>query len=252
MSKVHAAREREPEPKRSPARQALANAIIARDEAKHRVQEARDAVERSVELVTAAERKLQEANGAAKAGRDRLAEQIAASAKSGTGLPPGTLARELRIAECDAQDQFDAARKAQEISRAALSAVDATLASAERRLVEAADAVIATDPTVMLDEMESLQQRLMVLRITHRFLRRNHLYTDRETERRGEKLCHWEFPGPSEGIEHQSYDRHPKHVEWVNARAALLLDPDAPAAHRTGFPATAAHRRSRCGVHGVE
>ena len=215
---------------RSPARQALADAIAARDEAKQRVDEAGLAVARLSNLVSEAEASCMQANAVAKAQRDLYAERIAESAKSGSPLLTETATvRKARDDELSAQDALAAAQQAGGIAEAALGAAQAMLKQAEAGVMEAADDVIrAVDADAMLAEMEVVQNRLIALRLQHRYFRRSGLYMDKEAEKRGERLLHWEFPPPYGAVEWQTFDVHPRYRDWMESRIQLLHDPDAP------------------------
>lgn len=217
------------EPQRSPERQALADAIAERDLQQKRVADAQAAVERVEQLVRAAETKLTQASGAAKSAREQRSERIAEAARSNTPLPSGSGSRAAIQHELECADELEAAKRAAQISRQTCEAVRQSLTEAEVGIAHAAEDVLRSlDANAMLAEMEATQHRLVALRLMHRFYRKNNLYPDKETEKRGERLCDWEFAPRSGGVEFQEFDRHPRFLDWQIARAALLKSADAP------------------------
>ena len=214
---------------RSPARQALADALAARDAESARRDEAALAVERMSTLVAEAEAKCMQASAVAKTQRDQYAERIAESAKSGLPLLAETAAvRKARESELIAQDELSAAQQAEGMAQAALGAVQKRLTEAVAAIEQAADDVIReVDVGAMLAEMEAVQLRLMSLRLMHRYFRKHGLYPSKEIEKRIEKLHHWELPPPAGAAEFQSFDRHPRYADWENSRLALQQNADA-------------------------
>ena len=212
--------------KRSPAREALAKAITARDQAKLRVDEAGGAVERVSALVVAAEARLTAANNAARAARDRHAERIAAAAAANSAMPALGETRAAITEELEAKDALDAAQKAIRISRTALSAVSESWASAQKRVAAAADAVIKAEIEPIVSRAAALANELIVIRVGLRWLSSNNLLDLRPNVSLMVRV-YPEMPNVPGGVESgRDWLREPEGLKWGAMRAALLNDAD--------------------------
>ena len=109
---------------RSRERQALAEAIVARDEAACALERGRAAVARAERLVDDAQTKLTDAVAAVADAREHQARLVAEAVSAGSHATPASALRAARAAETDAADDVDATKNALAQLQASLAALE--------------------------------------------------------------------------------------------------------------------------------
>lgn len=218
-------------PVRSHERQALFDAIRARDAQLQAVKEAEQAAARVDALVRDAQAKLMQASTTAKAMREQHSERIALAAKTNTALPSGSASRAAIQHELEASDDLESTKKAAAISMAALEAVQKTLLEAEAKVAATADQVIRAEAH------EPLRRAILAKRAELSQLLAGAKFLEREGE-------FWTYADgtlnlfPTKPAKHamlsacavdfQDLSKLPTYLRWAAARQALRSDPDAP------------------------
>ena len=193
----------------SPARAALAEAIVARADAEARVEAARSAVERIEDQLFEARRRLDQVR--AQAG-DRASERVAALVAGGDAL----VVDRDRFAEKDAGDAVTACRAARDLCKAALADAESSLGFKERKVADAVGAVLATVAPRLIAEAEAARREFEAKVSVLRFLRSS--LSDGHRRRLDAATAYpTNFDSGS----------HPVLAKWQAAAAALARDADA-------------------------
>jgi hypothetical protein len=202
------------------ARVALAECILDRDAKAKATELAREAVERSNELVADAERHEEAVKSALSCARDGREARLREAIESGSVIEKPLPSSQARFALDDAAAELEIARKVLATSTASLGfALDAQQ-WAQRKVEAAAAPVLAGEIDRLIAEAVSLQAALDDKHATLLWLRgvlppvEQHL------------RLNFALPPPTPpGVKPRDY-RPP--AEWVAARGALLQDADAP------------------------
>jgi hypothetical protein len=211
--------------KRSPEREALAQAI-ADAAAAHRVAlKAHAAKERAQDMVAAAEAKLVQATAGIDKARDAQATTMAKVATSGGRMRADSTTRNARLKEADAQDELEAAK-------AALAQCEVPLAEHEydlqSQLSTAADAVIRSESASrVLKEAKVLQEKLITARVALRFLYAKNLLPEALMVEAKSVLWFREFATWPGNVEYHRWEEHEEHKRWAALYAELTKDADA-------------------------
>jgi hypothetical protein len=207
------------EPPRDELRIALAESILDRDAKAKATELAREAVERSNELVADAERHEDAVKIALTSAREGREARLREAVESGSVIEKPPPSSQARFALDDAAAELEIARKVLATSTASLAfAVDAQQ-WAQRKVEAAAAPVLAGEIDRLIVEAVSLQAALDDKHATLLWLR-GVLPPVEEYQRIGRALP----PPPPPGVKARDY-RPP--AEWVAAREALLVDADA-------------------------
>jgi hypothetical protein len=254
-SNLELAAEPPPRPQRSPLRQPLADAIVARGAAEQALEAARRAVVRGADVVAKAERQLEVAREGVAGARVSRARALA-DAAADAAMPAATnMTRAARVAEGEAEDEVEAARAALAGLKANVARAEAELRHSQNMVVAHADRVLrgAAAKGVMADAVD-LTVRLRRARLTLHLLMRPEMAGrviavgrqpdifgkagDREAEQvrsdgfGGEVEAaiqrHLEFGLGSIHEAERQWSLAPELAPWVEARIALMDDPDAP------------------------
>ncbi len=216
-------------PARSAEREALADAIRVHADAGQAADKARSAAERARGGLVAAQLKHGTAETALTTARERAIGDMTVPDGSGRTLD----LRELRRAAADARDDVDLCREA--LTRAEAGLVDPERAEryAREHLDEAANAVLAGEierVEAAVDEAHKAWTHSLI--VASRLAAAVSPFTASQTERNfrnsyGPRVLTW--PGPMNGA-HDAIEHAKARVvgPWEAARAALLVDPDAP------------------------
>ncbi len=214
--------------KRSPEREALAQAI-ADAAAAHRVaMKARDAKARAQDMVAAAEAKLVQATVGIDKARDAQAATMAKAATSGAKPRAANTTREARIKEADARDELEAAKAALASCEVPLVEHEYGLQQSLTFVTSAADAVIRSESASrVLKETKVLQEKLVAARVALQFLYANNLMPEALKAEAKSVLWFREFATWPGNVEYHRWDLHPEHLKWAALREALAEDADA-------------------------
>jgi chromosome segregation ATPase len=145
------------------AREELAAAIEARDEAAAEVETARAAVERISDQLYDAQRRLEEARAQAS---EKVSERVAALVAGGAVA----VAARDRFAERDAEDAVTACRAAKDLCKAAVAEAERSLMLKQLRVDSACKPVLAADIARVLAAAEGLKRKFDETRATLTFL----------------------------------------------------------------------------------
>jgi TATA-binding protein-associated factor Taf7 len=191
------------------ARAALAQAILARDEAAAEAETARAAVERIDDQLYEAQRRLEEVR--AHAG-EKASERIAALVAGGDAL----VVERDRFAERDAEDAVTACRAARDLCKAAIAEAEKVLMFAQIRVESAAKPILAAEADRLLVEAEALKAKFDDVRAVLLFLSSS-------------------LPAGSplllrldNALEAKPARNLPAPAEWRKAHEALMRDAGAP------------------------
>jgi hypothetical protein len=148
-------------PAASPARAALAEAIARRDEVAAEIAALRNSVEATTEIVQRTRTARDEAEAALQRAKQDAADHIVAQARGDAGPAPVSV-REARAAFEAAGDEVESAEAALAELKRQLDARQQFADLPERRVAEAAAAVLRESPEVaqLLSEVEALQAKL--------------------------------------------------------------------------------------------
>jgi hypothetical protein len=205
---------------RDGARVALAECILDRDAKAKATELAREAVERSNELVAEAERHAEAVKIALSNARDGREARLRQAIEGGTAIEKVPSTREQRFAELDAADELAAAKSVLTNCMASLTFAANDLQWAQRKVEAAAAPVLAGEIDRLIAEAVSHQAALDAKHATLLWLR-GVLPPDEQHLR-----LNFALPPPTPpGVKPRDY-RPP--AEWVAAREALLQDADAP------------------------
>jgi hypothetical protein len=175
---VHAIN-KQPPPARSPERQALAEANEARAKAARATEAGRQAVERAIELVTAAETRLALANTDVGRSKERHTADVAAAVAAGHAMPASAL-RAARTVQADAQDDRDAAAAALERLQTRLAELEVEEGAVELGREAAINAVLAVRGFQFVKDLAARRSETLELLARLLFIH------DRAGQRRGD------------------------------------------------------------------
>lgn len=226
---------------RSPERESLAAAIAEAAEYRATADATRAGVARARAMIADATARLDAANADAAKAREAHAERAITAASTGAPMVPDGSLRDARQRAGDATDDLEAAQ-------AALAAVEASLEDEEyrerksiERVGEAADLVLQAVPIEgMLEEAarvqrEVIEKRTVLLMLTAQYRQwksdgsHQRLYASNDellVARISKFLGVGESLLPSTGNS-PIYGESPAAQQWLQAREALLTDPDA-------------------------
>jgi hypothetical protein len=205
---------------RDSARIALGECILDRDAKAKATELAREAVERSNELVADAERHEEAVKIALTNARDGREARLRQAIEGGAAIEKVPSTREQRFAELDAADELAAAKSVLTNCAASLTFAANDLQWAHRKVEAAAAPVLAGEIDRLIAEAESLQAALDGKHATLLWLR--HVLPPVEQHQR----INFALPPPTPpGVKARDY-RAP--ADWVAAREQLLVDASAP------------------------
>jgi hypothetical protein len=205
---------------RDSARIALGECILDRDAKAKATELAREAVERSNELVADAERHEEAVKIALSSARDGREARLREAVESGSVIEKPPPSSQARFALDDAAAELEIARRVLATSTASLAfAVDAQQ-WAQRKVEATAAPVLAGEIDRLIVEAVSLQAALDAKHATLLWLRA--VLPPVEQHLR----LNFALPPPTPpGVRARDYPPPP---EWIAAREALLQDADAP------------------------
>jgi hypothetical protein len=210
------------EVQRDSARVALGECIFDRDAKAKATALAREAVERSKELVADAEQHAEAVKIALSSARDGREARLREAIEGGAVIENPASTSQARFALDDAEDELEIARKVMATSAASLGfAIDA-LQWAQRKVEAAVTPVLTAEIGRLLDEATKLREQFDAKCATLIWLRNTCLAPGGEQRQRINSILP---PPPGPGVVGPDY-RPP--VEWVAAREALLQRADAP------------------------
>jgi hypothetical protein len=202
-------------------------AIADADAARRAAMKARDAKERTIAMIAAAEAKLSQATKAIEKARDAQAAHIAKAATSGVTPRTDTGTREARIREADARDTLDAAKAALATCEQTLAEFEGQQRRTEEPVARAADDVIRVEAASrVLKEAKVLQDKLIVARVALRYLHSNNLMPEPLMQEAKTILWFRDFATWYGNVEYIDWNRHDEHLRWTALRAELMKDAD--------------------------
>jgi len=224
---------------RSPARQALHDAIEKAAACERSLLQARAAIDAAGKRVQEAQASLEAAEQLVERARADSAARLAEAVTAGTTHVPDNSVKKARQAQYDSEDALDVERQALAQLEQNLVQIETELAPLKQAIERAADAVIVDEvpPAAFIEELKALEQQVIDKRLTLRFL-------GQHVAKSG-----WSNTGPDDVainkffLDHapmltfpdknfqphtKDWDRHPTTQAWCAARAALLVDADAP------------------------
>jgi hypothetical protein len=217
---------------RSPAREALAEAIAEVARFKGDVAIAEDAARRAKRLRWDCEAKLEDLTKEPERrahGRNFIASLAAGAPADAAVLEPGP-AREdaAKVVE----REIETWRKTETACEQAAKDARSSLGFAETRLDGFADEVMRRESTTaaqLIDEVEKLQAWLIEKRVALRFFERRGLISDDVLAKRVKAVLSFSWFPMAGGLgEFGRFNEHEIHLRWVAVREALKADADAP------------------------
>jgi hypothetical protein len=185
----------------------------------------RAAIERSGELVSAAERKLTDANAGLDRARETDARAAAKVAAGGTPVRASAMAK-ARARVTEMQDAVDAAKGAAALATKKQTDLDRAAALAQRAVEIAADTVLKTSvPVGLVEEAAKMQAEFVHRRIILRELAGAGLL-DQPVKDAVLALLRQELPGAPDAVQFQDWRQHPAAQQWEAMRSALRADAD--------------------------
>ena len=222
-------------PLRSPERQALADAIAAARPATDAVRRARDVLDRAKELVAKARERSDASIAAAAEARQARLDKIRASMAAGEMPPDDRSHRDLVSQAADDREALEVAREVVASAETDLSDAEIEGTRAQRRVEEAADAVLVQAIAGFADEAEQLEAQL-VDRARTLFALMSHVpQMERSTRSDTANPLYWRASQiVARATQLRGADGNGVTIEgsrlgpWQAARDALCADPDAP------------------------
>jgi hypothetical protein len=205
---------------RDPQREHLAACIADRDERSRAVDQAKASAARATLMVEGAEARHAIAKAQLASWRnDAMARALAATTDA--ALAPPTSARESRLEAQDAEDTLSAAQAASAACTARLSDAEADLGHSDRVVAGAADRCLVVDAADrLIAETEDLRAQLNARYAVLLWLET--LAPIGSLER--QKIAAATPGPPPPGVAAPAY---PPPADWIAARSALMVDPDA-------------------------
>jgi hypothetical protein len=212
------------EVQRDSVRVALSECILDRDAKAKATLLAREAVERSNELVAEAERHAEAVKIALSNARDGREARLREAVEGGAVIDKPASTREQRFAELDAADELEIARKVMATSTATLAfAIDAQQ-WAERKVEAAVAPVLGSAADRLIVEADTMKKQLDSRYALLAWIERLLPPGDAVRQRVGLALP----PGPPPGVAGVHYRSLPAPPEWLASLDRLMQDADAP------------------------
>ncbi len=216
--------------KRSPEREALAQAIAEATDVARATAKASEAVECARDIVANAEAKFVEAVAGIEHAKDAQARLTAKAATSGKPAPVGTAQSNARLTLQNAEDAREAATSALATCEDALAESEAELAYTRDIIAKCADAVIYSESAArVLKETRTLQEKLIFARVSLQHLYKISPEPDSSPFKTEAKnlLGFREFASWPGNVEYFNWDREPATLQIAALREALSKNADA-------------------------
>jgi hypothetical protein len=207
---------------RDSARASLSECIADRDAKARATALAGEAIGRAAAQVEEATRHADAVKIALASARDGREARLREAVEGGAVIEKAVSTREQRFAELDAADEEAAARRVLASCKESAEAAAEAENWAQRKTEAAVLPVLASEIGRLLDEATKLREQLDAKFATLIWLRNTCLAPGGDERLRINSLLP---PPPPPGVVVPDY-REP--TEWIAAREALLVDPDAP------------------------
>jgi hypothetical protein len=217
----------EPKPDAKTARAALKVAIANSKRAATVASNGRMSIERAGELVSAAERKLSEAEAGLDKARETDARAAAKVAAGGAPARASAMAK-ARARVTEMQDALDAAKGAAALATNKQGELDRAAALAQRAVEQLVHQVIVAElPAVLVEEIAAMHAAYVGKRVLLRQLLRHDLLDEPRKQAALGVLREEIIPAPGGG-EFRQWDQHPVALAFAEMRKALSADADTP------------------------